>query len=211
MQDPDLERQHRRVPAVRVLILGVIAATLLTGSGVVWWMQQAIQRSAPVPAASPSISPGDITQAPLQQNIQVYWLKPTATSFELVPASVSVLAPGQPDALVKAALEAMLKGVDGAADNAELTSTVPSGTTLKQLEIKPDGVHVDLSSAFTTGGGSSSMTGRVGQVIYTATTLNPQAPVWISVEGEPLKVLGGEGLIIDQPMTRTAFEQNFPL
>lgn len=209
MQDPDLQRQHSRSRLVRGLMLGVAIAMLLTGGGVVWWFQQAIQSSAPTPSASPAspASPSDITQAPIQQNVQVYWLKPTATSFELVPASASVSAPGQPEALLQAALEAMLKG----SNDAELTSTIPQGTKLEQVTIQPDGVYVNLSAEFTTGGGSSSMTGRLGQVIYTATTLDPQAPVWISVAGEPLKLLGGEGLIVDQPMTRTAFEQNFPL
>ncbi len=206
MQDPDLQRQHSRSRLVRGLMLGVAIAMLLAGGGVVWWLQQAIQSSTPTPSIAPA-SPSDITQVPLQQNVQVYWLKSTATSFELVPALVSVSAPGQPEALLQAALEAMLKGSDAA----ELTSTIPQGTKLEQVTIQPDGVHVNLSADFTTGGGSSSMTGRLGQVIYTATTLDPQAPVWISVAGEPLKLLGGEGLIVDQPMTRTAFEQNFPL
>lgn len=207
MQDPDLRDSSNRLRTSRILS-GLAAAVLLAGGGLVWWMQQMTQ--APPPAAvTPSLpaSPSDITQAPLQQNLQVYWLKSAANQIVLVPASVSVSAPGQPDALLKAALEAMLKG----SDSPDLTSTVPQGTALKQVAVKPDGVHVDLSEAFTTGGGSSSMAGRLGQVIFTATTLDPQAPVWISVEGKPLTVLGGEGLIIDQPMTRAAFEQNFPL
>jgi spore germination protein GerM len=125
----------------------------------------------------------------------------------LVPAAVAVDVPGQPDALVKAALETMLKGTS----TPELTSTIPQGTQLRQVEVKANGVHVDLSSEFTSGGGSTSMIGRVGQVIYTATTLDPNAPVWISVEGKPLETLGGEGLMLDQPMTRKAFDQNFKL
>jgi spore germination protein GerM len=70
---------------------------------------------------------------------------------------------------------------------------------------------VNLSENFTTGGGSSSMMGRVGQVVYTATSLNPQAKVYIDVNGKPLEVLGGEGVEIPQPLTRESFQKNYPL
>jgi spore germination protein GerM len=198
-----------RIP--RSVVAGLSAVVLAAGAGAAWWTWETAQTSQPTtpnvtsapPATSPS--PTDITQAPIAQTVQVYWLKSNDTQFEIVPAPANVSAPGQPEALLKAALEALLKG----SGSPDLTSTVPEGTSLRQVAIKSDGVHVDLSQAFTSGGGSASMTGRVGQVIYTATTLDPQAPVWLSVEGKPLEVLGGEGLMIDQPMTREAFNQSF--
>ncbi|MFM7427640.1 MAG: GerMN domain-containing protein [Elainella sp.] len=194
-----------RIP--RSVLAGLSAVVLAAGAGTAWWTWKSAQPTSPDTISAPSASPSptDITQAPIAQTIQVYWLKSIDTRFEIVPSPVNVSAPGQPEALLKAALEAMLKG----SDSPDLTSTVPQGTTLRQVTIQPDGVHVDLSQAFTSGGGSASMTGRVGQVIYTATTLDPQAPVWLSVEGKPLEVLGGEGLMIDQPMTREMFDQNF--
>jgi spore germination protein GerM len=88
-----------------------------------------------------------------------------------------------------------------------LTSVIPEGTQLRSLKVKPDGIHIDLSQSFTTGGGSASMMGRVAQILYTATSANPDAPVFLSVEGKLLETLGGEGLMLEQPMTRQEFEK----
>lgn len=221
MQDRDAappSQSNQPTPRTRRIPVGVLAGLavvmLAAGGGTAWWTWNSQRTEVPTseaptsqaptqPLPSPSASP----TAP-EQSVQVYWLKSVDAGFELVPAAVSVSAADQPEPLLKAAMEAMLQGDTPAAD---LTSTIPAGTQLRQVEVKEDGVHVDLSQEFTSGGGSASMTGRVGQIIYTATTLDPDAPVWIAVEGEPLEVLGGEGLLIDQPMTREAFQQNFSL
>jgi spore germination protein GerM len=55
------------------------------------------------------------------------------------------------------------------------------------------------------------MMGRVGQVVYTATTLNPNAKVYIEVNGKKLDVLGGEGVEVEQPLTRENFKKDYPL
>jgi spore germination protein GerM len=187
---------------------------LAAGGGTAWWTWNSHRAQVSTSEASTSEAP--VSEAPLpaspaspaatEQSVQVYWLKSVDAGFELVPSPVSVAA-DQPEPLLEAALKEMLQGNTPS----ELTSTVPAGTQLRQVEIKEDGVHVDLSQEFTSGGGSASMMGRVGQIVYTATTIDPNAPVWIAVEGEPLEVLGGEGLLIDQPMTREAFQQNFAL
>lgn len=206
---PHSETPSRR-PIPRGIVAGLAAVVLAAAGGVTWWTWQSHESQSIAPETatqSPAVqSPADLSQAPIQQNVQIYWLRSVGDRVEITPATASVSAAGQPEALLKAALEEILKGNPSSAN---LTSTIPQSTQLRQVKIQDDGVHVDLSQDFTMGGGSTSMTGRLGQIIYTATTLDPNAAVWISVEGKPLEVLGGEGLLVDQPMTRQGFDQNF--
>jgi hypothetical protein len=62
----------------------------------------------------------------------------------------------------------------------------------------------------------------MAQVIYTATSLNPDGKVFVLIEGQPIlqrrgyandrrHSLGGEGLILRQPTTRAQFLSDFPL
>jgi spore germination protein GerM len=141
------------------------------------------------------------------QTVQVYWVKEASGKFEAVPTKVAVKQVDKPDATLQAAFNSLLAGPK----DASVSSEIPKGTKLRSLSVKNDGVYVDLSAEFTSGGGSNSMTGRLGQVIYTATSLKPNTKVWISVEGKPLELLGGEGLEVAQPSTRQSFDKNFPL
>ena len=93
----------------------------------------------------------------------------------------------------------------------KLTSTIPVGTKLLSSKILDDGIHIDLSKEFTQGFGATSMIGRIGQVVYTATAQNPDAAVWITVEGKKLEVLGDVGAEIRQPITRQTYNQDYPI
>jgi spore germination protein GerM len=166
---------------------------------------------AETPQPSTSLSPTPTPTLPLQANQQpkVYWLSTSGTKLELTPADIKLpsSSANTPQVQLTAAMERLLKGPA----NATVTSTIPAETKLNSVKVQDDGVHVDLSKPFTSGGGSKSMQSRLGQVIYTASSLNATNPVWISVDGEPLKVLGGEGLEVSQPMTREEFAKNFSL
>ncbi|WP_009633076.1 GerMN domain-containing protein [Synechocystis sp. PCC 7509] len=180
-------------------------AALAAGGGLAWWSFQ------PTNTITPNITPNVVQNSPPPATVQsttarIYLLKDTGKNLELVPTPIEINAE-QPNAVLTAAFNSLLTP----AENATVSSTIPEGTKLRSLKILNDGIHVDLSTEFTTGGGSASMTGRLAQVIYTATTLQPEAKVWIEVEGKPLEILGGEGLEIERPMTRQSFEENFSL
>ncbi|MEM6503390.1 MAG: GerMN domain-containing protein [Cyanobacteria bacterium P01_C01_bin.89] len=161
---------------------------------------------SPTAAESPAgeASPPAAPQA-VEQSLMVYWLKDTGRSLELTPLSTKVYAPDRSEDILMAAL-AQLFSQPPVQD---VGNAVPLDTKVLSVAVKEDGVHVDVSEGFLAGGGSASMMGRLGQLIFTATTLNPNAPVWISVAGEPLTLLGGEGIEVMQPMTRQQFSENF--
>lgn len=204
-----MTEQQRRI-AVGA-IAGISAAVVAAGGIGAWWAMNfhnpatppipnvVQQPTVPSPSPSPSLPV-------IQQTAQVYWLKDAGNHLEVVPQPLKV-ATNQPNAVLAAVFNNLLLG----ATDPTLSSTIPEGTKLRSVLIENDGIHVDLSEEFTTGGGSASMTGRVAQVLYTATTLQSDAKVWIDVEGKPLEVLGGEGLELEQPMTRQSFEENFTL
>ena len=189
------------------LLVGVAVAVLAAGAATAWWTINSLKTPplAPTPSQPSAPAQNPVTQPPQESSVQVYWLDSSGDSLELLPSTVTVQRSEQPQEVLRSAFSQLLEGPK----DEEFTSTIPQGTNLLGVSVEQDGVHVNLSQEFTVGGGSASMSGRLGQIIYTATSLNPDAPVWLDVEGEPLEVLGGEGLVIDQPMTRQDFDENF--
>jgi spore germination protein GerM len=230
--EPPAEKRSFLTQMPARMLLALAAVLLATGSATAWWTWQTIttNRVAPTPAEDEMVvtpiepvpvpdTPTTTTpQEPVAQSptpvpnatetvAQVFWLQDTGTNLELVPTEIRMEPDMSDSETLAAAFEQLMQGPAAT----EMASSIPAETELNAVEIREDGVHVDLSDEFELGGGSASMMGRLGQVIYTATTLDPDANVWISIDGDPLKLLGGEGLIVDQPMTRADFEAAYPL
>ncbi len=189
-------------------IAAVSAVVVAVGGGVAWFTSQSSNNSTPLNPSGRIEQPAQpSTRQPAnEQTPNVYWLRPTDKNVTLVPQPVKVasIRPNQP---LEAAFQTLLAGPTAGTDS----TTIPKGTKLLGLKAENDEVHVNLSEDFTSGGGSTSMMGRVGQVVYTATTLNPKAKVYIDVNGKPLDVLGGEGVELQQPLTRENFQKDYPL
>jgi len=190
------------------LIAAVSAAVVVVSGGVAWFTSQSNNIPTPSNTSQTLTNPTQptTTKPNNEQSPSVYWLKPQDKSVDLVPQPLK-LATVRPQQALEAAFQSLLSGPTEGKD----TTTIPKGTKLLGLQVKNNEVHVNLSADFTTGGGSTSMMGRIGQVVYTATTLNPQAKVYIDVNGQPLNILGGEGVELEQPLTRESFKQNYQL
>lgn len=103
-------------------------------------------------------------------------------------------------------LETLLAGVPGPYAEAGDTTTIPEGTELLGIDFRGDALYVDLSSEFESGGGSLSMQMRIAQIVYTATQFEGVDAARITIEGEMVDTIGGEGIMVDRPLTRRDFE-----
>lgn len=227
----DYRNKLRQIPLG--ILAGLATLVLASGGSVAWFTWRALNPRPPVaefpnleietdpmlslpevatptaPQAETSPKEPVAQTAPAQATGQVFWLKDEGTGFKLVAQPIAVAADASPSDQVAAAFTNLLSK-SGDPSQAAFT-TIPDQTRLIDASVEADGVHVDLSGEFETGGGSAAMMGRLGQVIYTASAFDPAAPVWISVEGKPLTLLGGEGLEVSQPMTRSDFDADFEL
>lgn len=157
------------------------------------------------PVSQPSPQPSTSPVLPIQTNVALYWVRDTGGNFELVPMEVLVQDTQDSEVVLTTAFNRLLTGDP----ESNTFSSIPPGTKLLNIAVKDDEVHLNLSREFTSGGGSASMISRVGQVVYTATSLQSNAKVWLYVEDEPLELLGGEGLEVPQPTTRENFLKEF--
>ncbi|HEY9808724.1 MAG TPA: GerMN domain-containing protein [Halomicronema sp.] len=225
MEEEQQQQQTRRLPTSTIAAL--VAALLVGGGGAAWLLSN--NKTAPTTnnqistTISPTQTPVQIPVTPppsaikptetpkpaqtvAQESAKVYWLKDSGTSTELVPVPVSTTKSEKPGDSLQTAFNTLLT-----APPTGTFSSIPQGTKLNSVSVKNDGIHVDLSSEFKSGGGSATMIARLAQVLYTATSSEPNAQVWLFVDGKPLEVLGGEGLVVPVPLTRQTFEKDFSL
>lgn len=109
-----------------------------------------------------------------------------------------------------AAMKALLEGPTEIEKQGGMVSSIPEGTTFLGLDIQNGVATVDLSKEYSSGGGSLSMMMRLAEVVFTLTQFPTVEGVNFKLDGKPIDVLGGEGIIIDHPMSRADYEDMSP-
>lgn len=107
-----------------------------------------------------------------------------------------------------AAMEALLAGPG---PEAGLGTAIPAGTRLLGISIKKGVATVDLTSQYQSGGGSLSMKARLAQVVYTLTQFPTVRAVLFHLDGQPVNVFSGEGIVLDHPVGRADYEDLLPV
>jgi germination protein M len=109
-------------------------------------------------------------------------------------------------------VQALLAGPKASEKALGTSTAIPAGTKL--LGVKVDATSqtatIDLSGDFESGGGSLSMSLRLAQMVYTLTQFDGIQKVQFSLDGTPVTVFGGEGIVLDHPVGRADFEDMTP-
>jgi germination protein M len=125
-------------------------------------------------------------------------------------ATVSREIAGTPE-VATGAMNELLTGLTPYENDLGLSTAIPAETRLLGLAIQDDGTAVvDLSPEFEAGGGSFSMQMRVAQVVFTLTQFDTVDQVQIQIDGQDVEAIGGEGVLVDQPLNRDDFEDLSP-
>lgn len=100
---------------------------------------------------------------------------------------------------IKFALNALIAGPKSAEKSKGVYSEIPAGTRVISITEQSDRVIINLNSTFETGGGTDSIYKRLYQLIRTARQ-NTTKPVYLYINGQKAEVIGGEGIMINQPL-----------
>jgi hypothetical protein len=112
--------------------------------------------------------------------------------------------------VARAAIEELLAGPERTEASAGIDTAVPGTTLLLGVNIADGMATVDLTRDFESGGGTTSMTARLAQLVYTVTQFPTVDAVELLLDGEPVEVFSAEGIVIDGPLTREAFLDYVP-
>ena len=196
------------MPAVLRVAAAVLAAMVLAACGAISSPgagQTPIPSStltptpspSPTPTPSPSATP---TPTPLT-TVNVYFIR----SGKIAVAHRQVQ---RGDAV--GALALLMAGPTTAERSLGMSTSIPSGTRF--LYVSWDGLYatVNLSHEYASGGGSFSMVARLAQVVFTVTQFAPIKYVDFQLDGKSVTVFGGEGIVLDHPVSRATYEQLSP-
>ncbi len=189
----------------------LLAAAVVGGSAAAVLVHGSFNNQPNNPQSSAPTTANQVTQAnqsppatrAVDGQLAIYWIE--ASKNKLIAVPIAVKAKSN-DAAIASVLNTLIAE---SPPESSLYSAIPANTKVLSAATKGKEIRINLSKDFTKGGGSASMQGRIIQVLYTATSLEPDAKVYLSVEDKPLKYIGGEGLEVPQPMTRKDFALEF--
>lgn len=188
---------------VRKMLIVILFVTLAAGTS-----SGCRRQGTPSPAPEPkeSVETTESLEPADEGTVRLYFIR----GEKIGVAGRAITGTDEPASDAFLAMEALLDGPSVQDREYGLDTVIPAGTTVSGVEIRDGTATVDLSPEFESGGGSLSMLLRIAQVVCTLTQFDGVDSVAFKLDGEPAESIGGEGVIVDPPLSRTDIEGQLP-
>lgn len=135
---------------------------------------------------------------------KIYFSKVTEKGdIELVPVDRKIEYINTP---LTETIRALINGPTESEKTRGIITNIPAGTKLLSVVIKDSIAYINLSKEFQANySGKESMSNQIKQIVYTATEYPNVKSVQILIESKVQMYLGGEGIVINKPLTRNDF------
>ena len=104
------------------------------------------------------------------------------------------------------AIKELLKGPNIVEKTAGTYTEIPNTTKLLKIKETGNKIIIDFSSDFQYGGGTDSIYSRMMQLIKTSIENTENKKVYLYLDGKQIKFIGGEGIMITQPLSENSLE-----
>jgi germination protein M len=204
----------RSIGLIAVLAL-VLAACGTEGTGDTT-TTSAVPSTTSVAPTTTTLAPTTTTTPPAPSAVVVYFLidetDDQARGPFLVPVYRGSEVASSLDEIEARAMELLLAGPTAAEATSipAISSAIPSGTRLLDVEVSQGVATVNLSGEYDDGGGTASMSARLAQVVYTLTALDGIDSVTFELDGVPVTTFSSEGLILAGPQGRDDYYDTLP-
>lgn len=107
---------------------------------------------------------------------------------------------------LKFALNQLVAGPSAYEKNVGVYSEIPKNVKILGIVESKNKIIINVSGNIQTGGGADSIYSRMKQFIKTALANSPKKPIYLYIDGKQAEVLGGEGIMISQPLNENSLD-----
>lgn len=137
--------------------------------------------------------------------VNIYFIGQNANKEEVYKAVNREYDKDVDGSKIKFAIQSLIAGPKQNEKAKGVYSEIPQGTRILSINESSDKVVINLNSTFEQGGGTESIYKRLNQIIKTA-KMNTDKPVYLYLDGNKAEVIGGEGIMITQPLNDKSLE-----
>lgn len=140
-----------------------------------------------------------------KEYVNIYFIGKNSNDEEVYKAVRRTYKSDVDGSRIKFAVYALIGGPKPEEAQLGVYTEIPNSAQVISISEQSDRVIVNLNSSFVNGGGADSLYKRLYQLIKTV-KLNSQLPVYLYIDGHKADVIGGEGIMLSQPLGDNSLE-----